>query len=165
LEQRGDKAFGSIRAVAGRGLAAAAVWWMLTEGAGAWGLGVPAIVLAVAASLLLAPPAAGTGVSPAGLARFLGSFVLRSVVAGVQVARFAFAPRLALRPARISVETRLPAGLPRVLLANTLTLQPGTLAVALEDARLLVHVLDDTQDLEPEVRALEDRIAALLRLP
>lgn len=154
-----------LRAVAGRGLVAAVLWWMLTEGAGAWGLGVAAIVLAVAASLALAPPTSALRVSPLGLLRFLTTFVFRSVAAGAQVARLALTPRLALRPARISFATRLPAGLPRVLLANTLTLQPGTLAVGLEGDRLLVHVLDETQDLEGDLRALEGRIAAMLRLP
>ncbi|MEE4299060.1 MAG: Na+/H+ antiporter subunit E [Pseudomonadales bacterium] len=153
-----------VRAAVARGLVAATLWWMLTEGADAPAFGSLAVLLTVVASLALAPPAPALRISLLGFLRFVGTFVLRSVAAGAQVARLALAPRLALRPARISVETHLPAGLPRVLLANTLTLQPGTLAVCLEDARLLVHVLDETPDLEPEVRALEARIAAMLRL-
>lgn len=164
MQERSDKTSSTIRAVGLRALAAAAFWWCMTEGAGGWALGVPAVVAAVLASLALAPPAADRRISPLGVARFAGAFVLNSVAAGVQVARFALTPRLALRPARISLETTLPPGLPRVLLANTLTLQPGTLAVSLEDARLLLHVLDETQALEPEVRALEKRIAQMLRL-
>lgn len=165
LAEQDDRRGTWIRAAAGRGLLVAAIWWTLTEGAGAWTLGAPAIVLAVAASLALAPPSNALRVAPLGLLRFVATFVLRSVAAGAQVARLAFAPRLALRPGRVSIETRLPAGLPRVLLANTLTLQPGTLAVSLEDTRLLLHVLDASADVEPEVRALEGRIAAMLRLP
>jgi multicomponent Na+:H+ antiporter subunit E len=155
----------AVRAVAWRVLAAAGFWWMLTEGEGGWGFGAAAVLVAVLASLALAPPAPGLRFSPLGFLQFCGSFVLRSLVAGLQVARFAFAPRLAVRPAQHTLVTRLPPGLPRVLLANTLTLQPGTLSVALEEDRLRVHVLDDRQPLEAEVRALEARIGAMLRLP
>mgnify|MGYP006271585159 FL=1 len=164
MHVRDDDSGGTLRAVAWRAGAAAGFWWVLTEGEGGWGFGAAAVVVAVLASLALAPPGPALRISPLGLLQFGGTFVLRSVVAGLQVARFAFAPRLAVRPAQHTLVTRLPPGLPRVLLANTLTLQPGTLSVALEEDRLRVHVLDDRQPLEADVRALEARIGAMLRL-
>jgi multicomponent Na+:H+ antiporter subunit E len=155
----------TVPAAAWRILAAAGFWWVLTEGEGGWLFGAVAVLAAVLASLAFAPPGPGLRIAPLGFVQFCGSFVLRSLVAGLQVARFAFAPRPALRPAQHTLVTRLPPGLPRVLLANTLTLQPGTLSVALEEDRLRVHVLDDRQPLEADVRALEARIGAMLRLP
>jgi multicomponent Na+:H+ antiporter subunit E len=165
MDTRHDDSSGTLRAAAWRILAAAGFWWVLTEGEGSWGFGAAAVLAAVLGSLFLAPPGPGLRISPLGLLQFAVTFVLRSLVAGLQVARFAFAPRLAVRPAQHTLVTRLPPGLPRVLLANTLTLQPGTLSVALEGDRLRVHVLDDRQPLEAEVRALESRIGAMLRLP
>ena len=162
MNELGDSTTNLLRASLWRLPAAALFWWCLTEGAGGWYLGIPAMLVAVAASLALAPPGAGRRIAPAGLLRFAGVFVLRSIGAGLQVARYAFAPRPALRPGFLEIETTLPPGLPRVLLANTLTLQPGTLSVALDDARVLLHVLDETRSLEPDVRALEGRIAAML---
>lgn len=163
MSARADHLRSTLAAAAWRGLLAALIWWVLTEGAGGWLLGAPAVVLAVAASLALAPADASLRLSPVGLARYLAVFVARSVVAGLQVARLAFAPRVALAPAQHAIVTTLPPGLPRVVLANTLTLQPGTLSVALEGDRLRVHVLDDSQPLEDDVRALEARIGAMLR--
>lgn len=162
MDQPGTSTVGGLRACAWRVPAAAFLWWCLTEGAGAWTFGSAAIVVAVAASLVLAPPAPGLRFSFPGFLRYAGTFVVRSVGAGLQVARLAFTPRLPLEPACVRVETTLPPGLPRVLLANTLTLQPGTLSVCLEGSTLELHVLDAKQPLEAELRALEGRIVAML---
>lgn len=163
MRPRTDHLRGTLAAAAWRAPLAALIWWVLTEGAGGWLLGGPAVLVAVAASLALAPAGAGLRLSPLGLVRYLAVFIARSVVAGLQVARLAFAPRPTLAPAQHLIVTTLPPGLPRVLLANTLTLQPGTLSVTLQGDRLRVHLLDDTQPIEADVRALESRIGAMLR--
>lgn len=154
----------AVRAVLWRGALFALLWWALTDGRpGSWGVGGVALVAAVTLSLRLLPPVP-TRVSRVGLVRFLVFFVSQSLRGGVQVAWFALRPRLALRPAILEIGLRLPQGISRVLLADTMTLLPGTLSVELEGERLCLHVLDETAPTEAEVRAAETRLAQMLGL-
>ncbi len=151
-----------------RGLAFALLWWLLTEGSGiAWGVGLVAVVLATAASLRLWPPGAGQ-FSLRGLLGFAGFFLVESVKGGVQVALLAFQRRPDLAPAFVETPLTLPSGPATVLLANTLSLLPGTLSVHIEHdgegCRLRLHALDTRLPILDEVRAAEAHIARMLRL-
>lgn len=147
-----------------RGFLFAFVWWLLTEGrADSWGVGAVAITLALWASLKLAPPA-GFALSPAGVLRFALFFLIESIRGGTQVALAALSPRLPLAPDCVPVRMRLPAGLPRVLLMNTLNLLPGTVSVTAEGDTLWLHVLDARQPVADEVATVEAHIARALRL-
>ncbi|MEW6416354.1 MAG: Na+/H+ antiporter subunit E [Pseudomonadota bacterium] len=153
-----------VRAVLWRGALFALLWWALSDGRpGSWGVGGVSVVLATMASLVLLPPVETT-VSRIGLVRFLAFFFVQSLRGGVQVAGFALRPRMGLKPAFHEVPLRLPEGLGRILLANTLSLLPGTLCVELDGDRLCLHVLDDTAPTGAEVRAAEARIAHMLGL-
>lgn len=154
----------SVRAVLGRGALFALLWWALTDGRpGSWGVGAVSVALATWASLVLLPPVT-TYLSRIGLLRFLAFFFVQSLRGGVQVAAFALRPRLDLKPGFHEVTLRLPEGLGRVLLANTLSLLPGTLSVELDGDRLCLHVLDETAPTDREVRVAEDRLAHMLGL-
>ncbi len=154
----------AVRAFLWRGTLFALLWWALTDGRpGSWAVGSVAVAFASAASLRLLPPVP-THVSRIGLLRFLVFFVHQSLRGGVQVAWFALRPRLALSPAIHEVGLRLPAGISRVLLANTMSLLPGTLSVELQGDRLCLHVLDASAPTETEVRTAETRLAQMLGL-
>lgn len=66
-----------------------------------------------------------------------------------------------LDPDLMDMPITLPAGLPRVMLVNTLNLLPGTVCVRLDGDRLRLHVLDARQPIAEEVRELEVRITRL----
>lgn len=145
-----------------RGTVFALVWWVLAEGnSDSWGMGAASVAGALAASLYLAPPGA-VRLSPAGLLGFAGFFLIQSVKGGIQVAARAFRPDMDLAPALVEVPVALPAGLPRVLLVNTLNLLPGTVGIRLEGDRLRLHVLDARLATTEEVRETEARIARML---
>lgn len=149
-------------AILARGTALALIWWVLAEGrADSWGVGAVSVAVALAASLLLAPPRPRR-LSPAGLLGFAGFFLVQSFRGGVQVAARAFKPRMDLAPALVEVPVTLPEGLARVLLVNTLNLLPGTVSVHLEEDRLLLHVLDARLPVAGEVRQAEASIARML---
>lgn len=154
----------AVRATLWRGALFALLWWALTDGrAGSWAVGGVAVAFATAASLRLLPPVP-TYVSRIGLVRFLVFFVHQSLRGGVQVAWFALRPRLALRPGIHEIVLRLPEGISRVLLANTMSLLPGTLSVELDGDRLYLHVLDEAAPIAAEVRTAETRLAQMLGL-
>ncbi len=63
------------------------------------------------------------------------------VKANFQVAYLVFHPRVPVEPHLIQFSTYLKGDIARVLLANSITLTPGTVTVRLDGGRYLVHAL------------------------
>lgn len=78
------------------------------------------------------------------LLRYLGSFLWALVKANVDMARRVVSPALPICPALVEVRTELRSDLGRLLLANSITLTPGTLTVDVQGDRLLIHWIDAT---------------------
>jgi multicomponent Na+:H+ antiporter subunit E len=70
---------------------------------------------------------------------YLIDFVAALIVANLDLARRVLTPSLPIRPEVVEIETGLQSDLGRLLLANTITLTPGTLSVDYDDNRLSVH--------------------------
>lgn len=174
------------RVSAGRAVIATwlTVMWVLL-----WGDLTPANVLTgvvVAVGLVLVfPPAPSNDdpivVRPVAAASFLGWFLWQLVITNVAVAREVLLPRSRsqIRPAVVAVRLRTRSGRLATIIANAITLTPGTLTI---DARgrpalLYVHVLSftdeasavaDVEDLERRVvRAFgtEDEVALVAASP
>jgi multicomponent Na+:H+ antiporter subunit E len=151
-----------LSAFAWRATAAAALWWIVAEGrAEAWVFGVPLVAGAALTSLWLRGPRPWRPRAGAALGS-LGWFLRRSLFAGLDVALRALKPTIALAPGFVALRTRLREPGARVLLADSLSLLPGTLCAELRGAELTVHVLDVAGPIERDVREIEERIAALL---
>lgn len=145
-----------------RTLLFALLWWILTEGAiDSWLLGAPVVVFAALASEALLPRLSWSLLA---IVRFVPFFLWRSLYGGVDVARRALHPRLPISPGLIDHRWRLPPGLPRVFMANTVSLLPGTLSAELDEEHLRVHVLDQTSTFASELTVIEARVARLFGL-
>jgi multicomponent Na+:H+ antiporter subunit E len=143
----------------------AALWWLISQGQwDAWLIGLPAVVLATAASLGLSGTT-GPRISLRGLLDFLRLFLQESVTGGVDVARRTLAPTLRVQPGFMEYRTRLQDPLARIVLVNSISLLPGTLAADLQEDRIELHLLDVSEDPEPQLQRLERAIAAAFRLP
>ena len=146
-------------AVTGRLLLFAVLWGILTGGrTDALPVGALAVPLTTLASIRLLPPSPW---SLRGWLRFLPYFLVESLRGGVDVAARAFHPRLPLAPALLDYPLRLPPGPARVVMADAVSLLPGTLSAELDGAVLRVHVLDHRRRPREQLAALEARIAAL----
>jgi multicomponent Na+:H+ antiporter subunit E len=77
----------------------------------------------------------------AGLARYWLRLIREIVASNVDVVRAILAPRLAIEPHFLTVRTRQTTDLGKVILANSLTLTPGTVTVDVQGDELLVHAL------------------------
>lgn len=154
----------TARALPGRLLAGAVLWWALSEGDGATApYGLVAVPLAVAVSVALLPPrrpAVPLHRRLPAVAGLAGWFLVRSVLGGVDVARRAVSRPVDLEPGLVEHRLSLPAGLARVLVADLTSLLPGTLSVELEGDLLVVHVLDEQQPVARQLVELERRVAA-----
>jgi multicomponent Na+:H+ antiporter subunit E len=139
----------------------AALWAILGEGGG-WGIGVSVVFFATVASPLVSESPRW---SFAGLVRFVPYFIWNSLRGGLDVAARALNPALPIDPVLLRYETRLETTAARVLMANTVTLLPGTLSADLQGNVLLVHVLNASGAVTDMLDTLERRVGDLVRQP
>lgn len=153
-----------MRRLASRVLLLLLAWWILTEGeSSAFGFGLIVAVPVGLVSLRFFAPSTYR-VSLLGGLRFAGFFLYRSLVAGLDIAWRLLQPSLPIQPGYYALATTLPVGGPRWLLANTLSLLPGTLSVTLREQQLELHCLDTRMPIAAEVRRTERHIAAVFGL-
>ncbi len=90
-------------------------------------------------------------------------FIWGSIVAGVDVARRAFHPRLPLRPGFVTYTCRVPAGTTRDLFLAMTSLMPGSLPTDVDERGvLLMHCLDTDQPLADQMADTEARLLRAL---
>jgi multicomponent Na+:H+ antiporter subunit E len=107
------------------------------------GAGVALVVTIVAAPQLgIFAGVRLTPTAPIALLLYLKHFLIALVEANIDVARRVLSPSLPIRPAVVEIQTELESPLGRLLLANSITLTPGTLIVDVNDERLFVHWID-----------------------
>lgn len=133
------------------------VLWLTVVWVGLWGsvsvanvLGGLAVALVLLVVLPLSDvPTAGT-VSVRHLLRFVGFFLVDLVRSSLQVTRLVLFPPVPLRQAVVAVPVRGASDSLLTLLANAISLTPGTLTLEVDRPRstLYVHVLDVGRDVE-----------------
>lgn len=130
------------------------LWLVLLQSvkAGDLAVGLVATVCATWASLRLLPPGVGE-VHMLRLAMFLPHFLWQSLLAGVDVARRAFAPTPRLRAGFVEYPTQLPRGHVRNNFTSIVSLMPGTLPSGDGPDTIEFHCLDVEQ---PVVESLAD---------
>lgn len=133
------------------------VLWLTAVWVGLWGSATAANVLgglAVGGLLVLTLPLTEVPkhgiVRPAALLRFTGYFLVDLVRSSLQVAAIVLRPRRPLRQAVLAVPVRGASDQLLTLLANAISLTPGTLTLEVDRPRstLYVHVLDVGDDVE-----------------
>lgn len=70
---------------------------------------------------------------------YIPYFFKELVKSNLHIARVVLSPSLPISPAIVKVRTRLKSPMGRLLLANSITLTPGTLTVELEGEWLYIH--------------------------
>lgn len=160
-----DETSGPMRAAIVRGAAYFGLWVVLIGVDPldlAVGLGVAAA--ATWTSLRLLPPGAHR-LRLAALPRLALHFVWQSVVAGIDVARRAFDPRLPLKPGFIVYPTQYPRGPTRTAFASLTSLLPGTVPCRDDELGLLYHCLDVDQPVTEQLAAEEQAVSRAMPGP
>ena len=141
--------------------------WILLWGTWSWANLLSGAVVALVVLLLLPlpPVVGGTRVRPLALLAFVGHFLGDLVVSGAQVAWRAIGPAGVTQGALVNVQLRADSDLLLTVVAETVSLVPGSLVLDLdrENRRLSVHFLHvaDLADVErqrADVLAIEDRV-------
>ncbi len=125
--------------------------------------GVLAAAAAAWASVKLLPPASGR-VRLGRLLLLLPRFLWQSLVAGFDVARRAFSPRLDLQPGFVEYRTALPVGPARNAFELVASLMPGSVSSDESENRIEFHCLDTRQPVADQLAA-EERAYAKAFLP
>ena len=131
------------------------IFWLMLNGTLALDSLVVGIFVSLAISLLF-----GRGLSfftefrltpdafVAGL-KYFAYFFKELVIANIRLAKIVLSPSLPINPGIIKVRTRLKSKMGRLMLANSITLTPGTLTVEIKDDCLYIHcVTVESTDIE-----------------
>lgn len=129
------------------------------------------LLVALAVTLISGPHLeifSGLRLTPSALPAFLsylGLFAVELVRANLDVARRVLSPSLPLQPALVEVRSELQSSLGRLILANSITLTPGTLTVDVRGERLLIHWIDAPPgiDLEAATREIAGKFETHLK--
>ena len=138
------------------------MWFALTGAdLSSWLIGVPAVVISTALSLILAPPSQNS-LSLCGVLHFIPFFLYQSFRGGLDVLRRALSSQQLLDPGLVSYITLLPEGWPRIFFVNTISLLPGTLSTELHGNQIIIHTLDRGLPIWANIQNLEYHVAALI---
>ncbi len=80
---------------------------------------------------------------------YIPLFLWKLILANVSLAKIVLNPKLPINPGFVTIKTGLDGDVSKLILANSITLTPGTLSVDLEENELLIHWVDvkgNTQD-------------------
>jgi multicomponent Na+:H+ antiporter subunit E len=150
------------RALLVRGVVFAVVWWAIVEGRPVgWYFAVIAVAAATALSVAIYPPGRWT---LRGVLRFIPYFLVESVRGGLDVALRAFRPGPQVTPDFIEYEFTGSDPQVRLLVANAMSLMPGTLAARVHDHSVIVHLLDVTSSATRIPAELDARVNAMVRV-
>ncbi len=73
-------------------------------------------------------------------------FFKELIVSNLDVARRVVNPKLPIKPGIVKVKTRLNSRIAKTILANSITLTPGTLTVDIQDQYLFIHWIEIKHD-------------------
>lgn len=158
---------GVTRATLVSAIGLALLWWVLTEGARAWWVGLPLVAVASYIGIRLSPARADTPrLRLHALPRFALFFLLQSLQAGFDVARRTLRVKPDIHPGTLHYSTTLPPGGARQFFATSVGLFPGTLCTdfSADDNLMIFHVLDTDVDIAADCRRLEREIERLFGL-
>jgi multicomponent Na+:H+ antiporter subunit E len=148
--------------------------WILLWGTWSWANLLSGLAVALGGMLLLPlPPVVGrTHVRPLPLVRFVGHFLVDLVVSGAQVAWRAIGPGGVRQAAIVRVQLRVDSDLLLTVVAETISLVPGSLVLDLDREQRLIAVhllhardLDDVARQKAGVLATEERIVRAFGSP
>ncbi len=138
--------------------------WILLTASFSWqelisGLIVSLAIALVSSNIQLLDHFQLTRSAPLALLKYLYHFFIALVKANLDLARRILSPSLPLNPAVVEIQTNLKSDLGKLLLANSITLTPGTLTIDVKKQRLLVHWVDASSgtDLQSATQAIADQ--------
>ena len=83
----------------------------------------------------------------------------------IDVARRVLSPSLPIKPGIVEVKTKLTSKFGRMLLANSITLTPGTLTVEVKDDSFFIHWIDvEDEEIENASKKIVEKFEKYLEV-
>ena len=87
------------------------------------------------------------------------------IIANFDVAYRVVHPKIPIKPGIIIIKTSLKQDLAKLILANSITLTPGTFTLDIEDDRILIHWINvKTEDTDEATRIIGERFEKYLKI-
>ena len=87
------------------------------------------------------------------------------IKSNIDVARRVLDPKLPIKPAIVKVHTNLKSKIAKIILANSITLTPGTLTTEIKDDYLYIHWIEITEDdIEGATHAIVEKFEKYLEV-
>ncbi len=93
---------------------------------------------------------------------YLAWFVKEIFVSNIYVCRLILNPAMPISPAIISLRSNQPSDLARAILANSITLTPGTVAIGVDGDITTVHAITKDAATSLLQNSMSDKVAALV---
>jgi len=102
-------------------------------------------------------------ISPFWFLVYLYVLLKNLIISNIQISKRILRPDMKLSPAIVAVKTNLESDWKKLLLANSITLTPGTLTLDIKDDMLFIHVIEYDEDSNKEniTKEFEDIIAKI----
>ncbi|WP_258877772.1 Na+/H+ antiporter subunit E [Candidatus Xianfuyuplasma coldseepsis] len=84
---------------------------------------------------------------------YLPVFIWQLLLANLDVARRVLSPKIPLNPGFVKIDSELQGDFAKLMLANSITLTPGTLSVDVHEQDLYVHTVDVKGSTQEEHKA------------
>jgi len=96
---------------------------------------------------------------------FLGVFWWELIKSNIDVALRVLNPALPINPGIVEVKTRLKTNIGKMMLANSITLTPGTLTVDIRDDSMFIHWIDvSSTEIEEATHAIVSKFEKYLEV-
>jgi multicomponent Na+:H+ antiporter subunit E len=137
------------------------LWWLLVEGkTDGWWFALGVAGLSIASLRLMPEPALREQVRFFPLMALVPRFIAHSLIGGIDVAWRALVPGLPIDPDVVTYRYRVQSDRARAMLAQLVSLMPGTLTCRVYDEAAVIHLLTgDPAQVLHETAALELRVA------
>jgi len=96
--------------------------------------------------------------------KYVPLFLYYVILANLDVAYRVIHPRLPINPGIVKIKTSLKSEIAQAMLANSITLTPGTLSVDIKDGDMYIHWIDvKSQDVEEASRIIAHKFEGYLK--
>ena len=146
------------------------IWLALTSSV-RWQELAVGIAVSLIISLILSKVYSELGFPPLSIKRivfffiFLGVLFKEIIVANVDVAYRIIHPKMPIKPGIVVIRTTLKQDIAKMMLANSITLTPGTFTLDIIGDTLLIHWINvKTDDVEKATRMIGERFEKYLKI-
>jgi len=147
-----------------------AIWLMLTSSFH-WQELIVGASISLVLGLILAKRYSSLGLPPISIKRIIYSIIYilvllkEIVVANFDVAYRVIHPKMPIKPGIVVIETDLKQNFAKLILANSITLTPGTFTLDIKDDKLLIHWINvQSESIQESTREIGKRFEKYLKV-